>query len=167
MILDWRTPICSLLYFSSLGPTYYLCENGKINVNLNLKRQFLLEPNRIINYFDTDTKIDDDILQQVLSKNSTNYMSNIVQTIQEDQNRIIRKDSKSNVIINGVAGSGKTSIAMHRLAYLLFVDKNHLTSKNILIISPNTLFSKYISDILPELVKKMLKHIQSMSYIKI
>lgn len=151
MILDWRTPICSLLYFSSLGPTYYLCENGKINVNLNLKRQFLLEPNRIINYFDTDTKIDDDILQQVLSKNSTNYMSNIVQTIQEDQNRIIRKDSKSNVIINGVAGSGKTSIAMHRLAYLLFVDKNHLTSKNILIISPNTLFSKYISDILPEL----------------
>lgn len=151
MILDWRTPVCSLLYFSNLGKTSYYCETGEVFVDLQLKRQFQLEPNKIINYFDTDTKIDDTILQTVLSKNTSDHMSNIVQTIQEEQNKIIRKDSKTNVIINGVAGSGKTSIAMHRLAYLLFVNKEEITSKNILVVSPNQLFSKYISDLLPEL----------------
>lgn len=151
MILDWRTPVCSLLYFSNLGKTSYSCESGKVYVDLQLKRQFQLVPNKIINYFDTDTKIDDTILQSVLSKNTSDRMSNIVQTIQEEQNKIIRKDPKTNVIINGVAGSGKTSIAMHRLAYLLFVNKEEITSKNLLIISPNQLFSKYISDVLPEL----------------
>ncbi len=151
MVLDWRTPVCSLLYFSSLGSTYYDTPSGRVDVVLNLKRQFQLQPNKITSYFDTNTKIDDNLLQEMLSKNSSNHMSNIVQTIQEEQNEIIRRKPNDNVIINGVAGSGKTSIAMHRLAYILFVNKGKISSENILILSPNKLFSAYIQDVLPEL----------------
>ena len=151
MVLDWRTPVCSLLYFSSLGNTYYNTPSGRVDVMLDLKRQFQLQPNKITSYFDTNTKIDDNLLQEMLSKNSSNHMSNIVQTIQEEQNEIIRRKPNDNVIINGVAGSGKTSIAMHRLAYILFVNKGKITSDNILILSPNKLFSAYIQDVLPEL----------------
>ena len=134
MVLDWRTPVCSLLYFSSLGSTYYDTPSGRVDVVLNLKRQFQLQPNKITSYFDTNTKIDDNLLQEMLSKNSSNHMSNIVQTIQEEQNEIIRRKPNDDVIINGVAGSGKTSIAMHRLAYILFVNKGKISSENILIL---------------------------------
>lgn len=150
-IIDWRTPLASLLYFSSLGKTSYIAPSGKIDVDLLLKRQFKLEPNKIISYFDTNTKIDDNILQDVLSQNTSSYMTNIVQTIQAEQNTIIRKPANQTVIINGVAGSGKTSIAMHRISYLLYVNRGDINSKNVLVISPNQLFSTYISELLPEL----------------
>ena len=151
MVLDWRAPISSLLYFSSLGKTRYTAPAGEISVDLTLKRQFRLSDNKINTYIDTDTKIDDNILQVVLSQNVSSYMTNIVQTIQKEQNDIIRRSPQQTIIINGVAGSGKTSIAMHRIAYILYATKGKILSENILAISPNKLFDKYISDVLPEL----------------
>ncbi len=150
-IIDWRTPIASLLYFSSLGETYYQAPMGKIKVDLQLKRQFRLEPNKIVSYIDTNTKIDDDILQEILSKNTSSHMTNIVESIQEEQNEIIRKPANQSVIINGIAGSGKTSIAMHRISYILYANRGNIKNENVLIISPSKIFSTYISDLLPEL----------------
>ena len=151
VVIDWRTPVASLLYFSSLGETNYDSPSGKINVNLKLKRQFQLAPNKILSYIDTNTKIDDNFLQEVLSQNTTSYMHNIVQTIQEEQNKIIRRPPQQSIIIDGVAGSGKTSIALHRISYILYCNKGLITSKNILVVSPNKLFGSYVSELLPEL----------------
>ena len=151
VVIDWRVPVASLLYFSSLGKTSYDAPIGKINVNLLLKRQFRLIPDKIVSYIDTDTKIDDNFLQDILSQNTTYYMHNIVQSIQEEQNSIIRRLPQQSVIIDGIAGSGKTSIAMHRISYILYCDKGKTTSKNVLVVSPNKLFSSYISELLPEL----------------
>ncbi len=150
-VIDWRTPVASLLYFSSLGKTSYLAPMGEIFVDLTLKRQFRLKPNQIVYYVDTDTKIDDNFLQEMLSQNTSSYMHNIVQTIQSEQNEIIRKSPSQTVIIDGIAGSGKTSIAMHRISYILFSNRGEITSQNIMVISPNRLFSKYIGELLPEL----------------
>jgi len=150
-VLDWRAPISSLYYYSNLGKTYYDAPMGRINVDLKLKRQFKVKNGEIIFYIDTDNKIDDAVLQEALSENASSYMKNIVQTIQEEQNKIIREDLATTVVINGVAGSGKTSIAMHRIAYLLYSNREKLKNENALIISPNLLFSEYISQLLPEL----------------
>ncbi len=151
LIIDWRTPAASLLYFSSLGKTFFVAPAGRIDVDLLLKRQFRLSPNKIEYYVDTNTKIDDAFLQEILSQNTSSYMSNIVQTIQEEQNEIIRRDPKYSVIISGIAGSGKTSIAMHRISYILYHNRGKLKSENILVVSPNELFGKYIGELLPEL----------------
>ena len=151
IVIDWRTPVASLLYFSSLGKASYDSPTGKIDVDLQLKRQFRLEPDKIVSYIDTDTKIDDGFLQAVLSQNTTSYMHNIVQTIQEEQNKIIRRPPHQSIIIDGVAGSGKTSIALHRISYILYCNRGSLSSENILIVSPNKLFSSYIGELLPEL----------------
>ena len=150
-VIDWRAPLSSLLYFSSLGKTSFTAPIGEVEVELLLKRQFRLEPNKIVSYIDTNTKIDDGILQEILSKNTSSFMTNIVQTIQEEQNKIIRKDARQSVIINGVAGSGKTSIAMHRISYILYTHRGKIKSQNVMVISPNQLFSSYISELLPEL----------------
>ena len=150
-VIDWRTPVASLLYFSSLGKTSYIAPIGEIEVDLTLKRQFRLKPNKIEYYVDTNTKIDDNFLQEILSQNTSSYMHNIVQTIQSEQNEIIRKSPSQTVIIDGIAGSGKTSIAMHRISYILFCNRGEITSQNIMVISPNRLFSKYIGELLPEL----------------
>lgn len=150
-VIDWRAPLSSLLYFSSLGKTIFTAPIGEVEVELLLKRQFRLEPNKIVSYIDTNTKIDDGILQEILSKNTSSFMTNIVQTIQEEQNKIIRKDARQSVIINGVAGSGKTSIAMHRISYILYTHRGKIKSQNVMVISPNQLFSSYISELLPEL----------------
>lgn len=156
-LLDWRSPVAALLYFSSLGSTFYEAPSGKIPVELLLKRQFRLQPNKIVSYIDTNTKIDDDILQEVLSKNTSSHMTNIVESIQEEQNAIIRRPPNQTVIINGIAGSGKTSIAMHRISYILYANKGNITSKNVLIVSPSKLFSAYISELLPELGEENVK----------
>ncbi len=150
-VLDWRAPISSLYYYSNLGKTYYDAPMGRIDVDLKLKRQFKVKDGEIVFYIDTDDKIDDSVLQEALSENASSYMKNIVQTIQEEQNKIIREDLSTTVVINGVAGSGKTSIAMHRIAYLLYSNREKLKNENALIISPNLLFSEYISQLLPEL----------------
>lgn len=156
-VVDWRTPIGSVYYDGNLGHCSYKAPDGEIEGELKYKRQFSIENGKLEYFFDSAISIDDDILQKALSKNTSNVMVNIVQTIQKEQNIVIRENKETNVVLDGVAGSGKTSIGMHRIAYLLFAYKNNLKNENILIISPNALFTKYISSILPELGEDNVK----------
>lgn len=113
VVADWRTPVASLLYYADLGKAQYIATVGPIDVDLLLKRQFSTAPNKILSYVDSGIKINDEILLEALAHNTSSYMSNIVATIQKEQNEIIRRSPDSDVIIDGVAGSGKTSIALH------------------------------------------------------
>ena len=153
-VVDWRAPICSLYYHSLLGKAEYSVfteTEQKITVNLNLKRQFEIENNKIKAYYDADDKVNDKLLINILSQNTNPYMKNIVRSIQSEQNTVIRKKLNKDIIVQGVAGSGKTSIAMHRIAYLLYDNSTILNKENILFITPNKLFAEYISKLLPEL----------------
>lgn len=150
-VIDWRTPVCSLFYNSNLGKTSYIAPQGEINVDLKSKRQFKIENAKLLNYYDIDENYCDDMLRESLNQSSSPYIKNIVSTLQSEQDKIIREDVNTSVVVNGIAGSGKTSIGMHRIAYLLYRDRENLTSKNVLVISPNKLFTEYISHLLPEL----------------
>ena len=165
-VIDWRVPTASLLYFSSLGKTSYEAPAGEIEVDLKLKRQYRISDGIVNSYVDTNVKIDDEVLQEVLSKNTSSYMSNIVQSIQAEQNAIIRKKPYYSVIVNGIAGSGKTSIAMHRISYVLYALKGSITSRNIRIISPNPMFSEYISKLLPELGEENVETESILSFMR-
>jgi len=152
IVYDWRSPVSSIFYQHELGKAAYEAPTGTIEGDVLLKRQYQIENGKLKNFFDCSIKINDEILQQVLCSNSSYKMKNIVETIQKEQNAIIRDTDNELLIVQGVAGSGKTSIALHRIAFLLYHSMNsNLTSNNILIISPNAVFSKYISDVLPEL----------------
>ena len=150
-VIDWRTPICSLFYNSNLGETSYIAPSGEIFVNLKGKRQFKIENAKLINFYDIDKNYCDEMLRESLGQSSSPYMKNIVSTLQSEQDKIIREDVHTSVVVNGVAGSGKSSIGMHRIAYLLYRDRENLSNENVLIISPNKLFTEYISHLLPEL----------------
>lgn len=148
-VLDWRAPICSLYYDYELGRAKYTAPIGQISGNILLKRQYKTS-HRNLNYaFNSNITIGDDILKQALGFNSDDKMKTIVATIQAEQNKIIRSDENVSLLVQGVAGSGKTSIALHRVAYLLY--KNKISARDIVIISPGSLFSDYISGVLPEL----------------
>lgn len=147
---DWRSPICSLFYDYETGSASYISPDGEISGNLKVKRQYNIENAELKGIFDTSINIDDDVLQQVLSEDSNEKMKNIVNTIQQEQNKVIRNTEDKTLIVQGIAGSGKTSVALHRIAFLLYKIKN-LSSNNVLIFSPNKVFSEYISNVLPEL----------------
>ena len=149
-IFDWRTPIASLFYDYGIGKAKYEAPIGPINGDIILRRQYKIENGTIERIIENEININDEMLQEVLSNNSSDKMKNIVTTIQKEQNEIIRDTSNKYMIIQGVAGSGKTSVALHRIAYLLYKEKN-LSYSNILIFSPNDIFTEYISDVLPEL----------------
>lgn len=149
-VFDWRAPVSSLFYNFELGNAYYEAPSGKINGNILSKMQFKIENGELVRCFNSDINIDDEYLQEILANSSGDKMKNIVSTIQREQNEIIRNDDDKYLIVQGIAGSGKTSVAMHRIAYLLYKNKN-LTFKNVLIFSPTDVFSKYISNVLPEL----------------
>ncbi len=149
-VFDWRSPISSLFYNYELGDAEYEAPMGKVKGNILNKRQFKIEDGKLIRCFDSSINIDDEFLQDVLAKQSSEKMQNIVSTIQKEQNEIIRNTADKFLIVQGIAGSGKTSVALHRIAYLLYRQK-HLSSKNVLIFSPNNLFTHYISNVLPEL----------------
>ncbi len=151
LVHDWRADICSLYYDDKTGKTSYTCSDGEISGDLTLKRQYKIENDDITYYIDSHLVIDDDILMQELSQNATAKMHEIVSTIQKEQNVLIRSDDFANTIVQGVAGSGKTSIAMHRVSYLLYKYRGTLKSEDILILSPSELFSDYLSDVLPSL----------------
>ena len=151
MVVDWRTPVCSLFYNSTTGNTFYTAPIGKIEVELLSKRQFKIENSTLLNFYDATNNYCDDMLRESLNKSTSAYMKNIVSTLQSEQDEIIRNPISNSVVVNGIAGSGKTSVGMHRIAYLLYSDRENLTSKNVLIISPNKLFTEYISHLLPEL----------------
>jgi DNA helicase-2/ATP-dependent DNA helicase PcrA len=150
LIHDWRAPVSSVFYEYEHGDAEYATQSGIIHGEVSLKRQFKIKDSRLLYMFDSTVKIDDEILQEVLSGNASEHMKSIVTTIQKEQNKVIRYDRGSLVIVQGAAGSGKTSIALHRIAYLLYRDRN-LTSGNIMIFSPSHIFNDYISNVLPEL----------------
>ncbi len=151
LIYDWRAPISSLFYDFELGEASYATPGGIVRGNIALKRQYKIRDGRMEFMLENDVNIHDDVLQRELSKSSDDKMKNIVATIQRDQNAVIRNDQASVMVIQGVAGSGKTSIALHRIAFLLYRFRETIAAKDILIISPNKVFADYISNVLPEL----------------
>ncbi|MEN6391144.1 MAG: UvrD-helicase domain-containing protein [Syntrophomonas sp.] len=151
IVFDWRAPISSMFYDFELGAAFYTAPTGKIDGTINLKRQYRIRRSHMEFMIESSLTIGDDILQKELSQNADQKMKNIVSTIQREQNAIIRNEAAKVLIIQGVAGSGKTSIALHRVAFLLYRHRDKLTSNNILIISPNKVFGSYIANVLPEL----------------
>lgn len=156
LIYDWRAPISSMFYDYELGEASYQSPSGKINGEISLKRQYRIRNGKMEFMIESSLTVHDDILQKELSANADDRLKNIVATIQREQNRIIRNEEARILIIQGVAGSGKTSIALHRIAYLLYAFNNHISSKDILIISPNKVFADYISNVLPELGEEIV-----------
>jgi len=151
LIYDWRAPISGMFYDYELGEASYNSPTDEIRGDISLKRQYRIRKGRMEFMIESSITVHDDILQKELSTSADDRMRNIVATIQREQNRIIRNDEAQVLIIQGVAGSGKTSIALHRIAYLLYAMKGSISSKDILIISPNKVFADYISNVLPEL----------------
>ena len=152
MVYDWRAPIASMFYRSEIGPASYKAPCGNIHGEVGLKRQYEIEKGELKYFFDCALTITDEMLQQALGHNASSQMKNIVETIQKEQDLIIRDVDNDLLIVQGVAGSGKTSIAMHRIAFLLYERMSEgLTSENVMILSPNHLFGEYVSTVLPEL----------------
>ena len=151
LIHDWRAPVSSMFYDHELGEAGYRSPSGEIKGVISLKRQYRIRGGKMEFMIESALTVHDDILQKELSSNADDKMKNIVATIQREQNQIIRNKDIRTLIIQGVAGSGKTSIALHRIAYLLYTFRDSISSKDILIISPNKVFSDYISNVLPEL----------------
>ena len=151
LIHDWRAPVSSMFYDHELGEAGYRSPSGEIKGVISLKRQYRIRGGKMEFMIESALTVHDDILQKEISSNADDKMKNIVATIQREQNRIIRNEDIRTLIIQGVAGSGKTSIALHRIAYLLYTFRDSISSKDILIISPNKVFSDYISNVLPEL----------------
>lgn len=151
LIYDWRAPVSSMFYDYEIGEAYYKCPDGIINGKISMKRQYKIHDGEIEYMFDSNIKIDDEVLQDILSKSSDNKMKAIVTTIQREQNKAIRNEKYKNLIVQGPAGSGKTSVALHRIAYLLYKHRDTITAKNIVIFSPNNIFNDYISNVLPQL----------------
>ncbi len=151
LIHDWRAPVSSMFYDHELGEAGYRSPSGEIKGEISLKRQYRIRGGKMEFMIESALTVHDDILQKELSSNVDDKMKNIVATIQREQNQIIRNEDIRTLIIQGVAGSGKTSIALHRIAYLLYTFRDSISSKDILIISPNKVFSDYISNVLPEL----------------
>ncbi|WP_445487210.1 RNA polymerase recycling motor HelD [Niallia sp. 03133] len=164
-IYDWRAPISSVYYDYSPGPANYQTPEGKIEGELLLKRQFIIREGKIISLFDTGVTIGDELLLEVLGNNATALMKSIVATIQKEQNKIIRNDSSKVLIVQGVAGSGKTSAALQRVAYLMYRHRQTLTSDNIMLFSPNPLFNSYVSTVLPELGEENMQQSTFQEYI--
>lgn len=154
-VYDWRSPISSIFYRFGIGEAFYEAPSGKITGEVNLKRQYEINNGKLEYFFDADIQIIDEFLRKMLSQNTSSKMKTIVETIQKDQDMIIRNMEMDLMMVQGVAGSGKTSVALHRAAYLMYQGlSDKLSSNNILIISPNTLFEQYISNVLPELGEK-------------
>lgn len=151
-VYDWRAPISSVYYRSEIGPVEYKAPSGTIHGTVSLKRQYKINKGKLEYFFDSNVNIVDEMLMEALSKNMTSTMKVIVETIQKQQDLIIRDLDNDILVVQGVAGSGKSSVALHRIAFLLYQGLNlKLSANNVIVISPNSLFSKYISNVLPEL----------------
>lgn len=151
LVYDWRAPISGMFYDYDTGRAGFDTPSGRIEGELVLKRQFKIENGKIKYMFDSDVKIDDDVLQEVLGQSKDEKMKTIVTSIQREQNKAIRDEGHKLLIVEGPAGSGKTSIALHRVAFLLYRYRNSISSDSVVILSPNDMFNDYISDVLPEL----------------
>lgn len=150
-VVDWRAPIASIYYDGKIGKTKYECPEGIIEGELSLKRQYTIENGKLINYRDVDITTNDEMLQDCLNEKSDKRLKNIVSTIQSEQNQIIRANMFKPLIVQGVAGSGKTTVALHRIAYLVYTYKENFKADDFLILAPNKFFLDYISNVLPDL----------------
>ena len=151
IVIDWRAPIADLYYEGRLGEASYNCPAGNIKGEIKLKRQYFFNENGLENVMDIDITTNDEMLQPFLSANSDTRLKNIIATIQAEQNKIIRADMWQPLIVQGVAGSGKTTIALHRIAYLIYNYDKKFFPEEFLIIAPNKFFLNYISNVLPDL----------------
>lgn len=165
-IYDWRSPVASLFYNNVLGTSSYKVNKHEIPVDLNLKRQLIIEEDRLLNFFDTTLAIQDDILLHSLEADSSQYMKDITTTIQQEQNEIIRDESHPLLLVNGIAGSGKTSAIMQRIAYLLYNHRSQITADDILLLSPNSTFIDYISQVLPNLGERNPMNLTLLQFLK-
>lgn len=165
-VYDWRAPISSMFYDYERGPAGYNTPAGRVEGELILKRQFRIENGKLKFMFDSDIKIDDDILQEVLGRSRDEKMKTIVTTIQREQNRAIRDEGHRLLIVEGPAGSGKTSIALHRVAFLLYRYRDSITNDSVVILSPNDIFNDYISEVLPELGEENVRQTTFMAFAK-
>ncbi|WP_304406185.1 UvrD-helicase domain-containing protein [uncultured Clostridium sp.] len=156
VIIDWRAPVASLFYKGTLGETTYKSPDGEIPVDILSRRQLMIKKGKLEGFFDSDVDVKDDILQMILSSNAGEKLKDIVMTIQKEQDEIIREERMKVVVVNGVAGSGKTTIALHRVAYLLYNFREQLGDK-VLILGPNDIFIDYIGDVLPTLGESEVK----------
>ncbi|HBG5495988.1 TPA: AAA family ATPase [Clostridioides difficile] len=156
IILDWRSPIASMFYDYEIGKAGYDAPIGWVDGEITRKRQFKIKNGKLEYALESSINIQDDILQKELSHTSDEKMKSIISTIQKEQNQIIRNDKADTLIIQGVAGSGKTSIALHRIAFLLYRFKDKISANNVIILSPNKVFGDYISNVLPELGEEPL-----------
>lgn len=164
LVYDWRAPISGMFYDFDSGPAHYESPAGTIEGNMTLKRQFRIRNGRIELMFDSAVKIDDEILQEILGQSKDEKMKTIVTSIQRKQNLAIRDEGHSLLIVEGPAGSGKTSIALHRIAFLLYRHRNSITNANMVIFSPNEMFNDYISEVLPELGEENVRQTTFMEY---
>ncbi len=164
LVYDWRAPISGMFYDYDVGPAKFDSPAGTIQGELTLKRQFRIRNGRIEVMFDSDVKIDDEILQELLGQSKDERMKNIVTSIQREQNLAIRDEGHKLLIVEGPAGSGKTSIALHRIAFLLYRYRNSITNANVVIFSPNEMFNDYISEVLPELGEENVRQTTFMEY---
>lgn len=166
LIYDWRAPISSMYYDFSPGPAEYASMEKIISGTMDLKRQFIIRHGELQSMFDTNVAIGDELLKEVLGNNASDKMKNIVATIQKEQNQIIRNIKNNYLIVQGVAGSGKTSVALQRAAYLLYHYKEELNNDNMLLFSPNPLFSSYIASVLPDLGETSIQQLTFQAYVE-
>lgn len=165
LIYDWRAPISSLYYDYSPGPAEYETSLERVTGVMELKRQFVIREANIKAMFDTGVTIGDEMLQEVLGNNADTQMKSIVATIQREQNQIIRNEHSKLLIVKGVAGSGKTSAAMQRIAYLLYRYRTIIKSENIMLFSPNPMFNSYVATVLPELGEENMQQATFQEYL--
>ncbi|MGY3717947.1 RNA polymerase recycling motor HelD [Sutcliffiella cohnii] len=165
LVYDWRAPIASVYYDCQPGPAQYVTPGGEIEGVLEKKCQYLIKNGTLQSMFDTSLTIGDEILQQVLGKGTDKHMHSIVATIQQEQNRIIRHDRGRLLIVHGAAGSGKTSAALQRIAYILYKYRENLNADQIILFSPNTMFNSYVSNVLPELGEENMQQVTFQEYL--
>ncbi|GAB6926061.1 RNA polymerase recycling motor HelD [Paenibacillus sp. JCM 10914] len=166
LVYDWRAPISSLYYDGAPGPALYETPSGTVQGEMRLKRQFVIHDRKIKVLFDTGVTIGDELLQQVLSHSADDRMKSIVATIQKEQNAVIRNDKTRMLIVQGAAGSGKTSAALQRVAYLLYKYRETLRADQMILFSPNPLFNSYVSTVLPELGEDNMQQTTFQSYLE-
>ena len=164
LVYDWRSPVSSMYYEEGVGEASYEAPIGTISGNITLKRQYKIEKRKLEYVFDSNINIDDELLREALVKSTSAKMKTIVNSIQKEQNQVIRNNTDEVLIIDGPAGSGKTSVALHRIAFLLYRDRDYLRASNVVILSPNPVFSEYISRVLPELGEENVEYISFSEY---
>ncbi|MNI02444.1 Helicase IV [compost metagenome] len=165
LVYDWRAPISSVYYDFAPGRAEYTTPGGTIHGELKQKWQYLIRSGQIESMFDTSLTIGDEVLQQVLGQSADKHMRSIVATIQQEQNRIIRHDHGHLLIVQGAAGSGKTSAALQRIAYLLYKYREKITADQIVLFSPNAMFKTYVSNVLPELGEENMQQVTFQEYL--